>query len=216
MSALPFITPADVAAGTPAIVAHLRRGGLIAYPTETVYGFGSLVRDDALGRLALLKSRDVAKPFLLLVREAADIAELEWSESAQKLANAFWPGALTLALRARGDLPPRILSDNRTVAVRATPHEGVRALLQALGEPITSTSANTPGDPPASSRSAVESVLEALGATDVLVLDGGQLAPSAPSTLVDCSQEPPRVVRPGAITVEALTQVVEIANAGRI
>ncbi|HEX6559290.1 MAG TPA: L-threonylcarbamoyladenylate synthase, partial [Longimicrobiales bacterium] len=178
--------------------------------TETVYGFGCLVRDDALSALAALKSRDAAKPFLLLIREAGDIPQLEWTAAAHKLAEAFWPGPLTLALRVREALPARILSSDGTLAVRATPHDGLRALLSALREPITSTSANTPGDPPAASGADAAVVLNELGASAVLILDGGPLPPSAPSTVVDCSGERPRVVREGAVTTEALAQIVEI------
>ena len=188
---------------------HLRAGGLIAYPTETVYGFGSLVRDDALDALSELKSRDIAKPFLLLLREASDAPPLDWTPAARKLAAAFWPGPLTLALRGHTALNPRIISDEQTVAVRATPHEAVRALLEALKEPITSTSANLPGVAPAQSAQEVIDVLNELGASGVLVLDGGLLPPSAPSTIVDCSEDPPRVLRAGAITNEALQQVIE-------
>jgi L-threonylcarbamoyladenylate synthase len=207
---VPFVTADDVARSTPQIVEHLRAGGLIAYPTETVYGFGGLIRDDALTALAALKSRDDTKPFLVLIREPSDVPAIEWTPQARKLANAFWPGPLTIALRVQADFPARIISDEGTIAVRATPHAGVRALLESLGEPITSSSANTPRNPPATSTDEVVDVLETLGQTDVLVLDGGALMPSSPSTLVDCSVSPPRVLRAGAITIEALTQVVDI------
>jgi L-threonylcarbamoyladenylate synthase len=207
---LPFVSAADVARSTPEIIKHLRAGGLIAYPTETVYGFGGLIRDDALTALAALKSRDDSKPFLLLILEAFDLTALHWTAEARKLAAAFWPGPLTIALGVHADFPARILSDEGTIAVRATPHAGVRALLQSLGEPITSTSANTPRNRPATSTEEVVKVLEALGRADVLVLDGGVLMPSPSSTLVDCSVTPPRLLRAGAITVEALTQVVEM------
>lgn len=211
MKRLAFVTPSDVTRALPEIAAHLNDGGLIAYPTETVYGFGSLVRDDALTSLAALKSRDDTKPFLLLIRKAADVPQLEWTAPARLLADRFWPGPLTLALAARGDFPSRILAAEGTVAVRATPHEGVRALLEHLGEPITSTSANLPRVAPAQSADEVEEVLRELERPDVMILDGGVLAPSEPSTLVDCSTQPPRVIRAGAITTETLTQVVELA-----
>lgn len=211
MKRLEFATPEDVRAAIPAVVAHLKDGGLIGYPTETVYGFGGLVRDDALTRLAGLKARDEAKPFLLLIRSGENLPQLEWTEAARLLAERFWPGPLTLALQVRGEFPARILSAEGTVAVRATPHEGIRALLATLREPITSSSANLPGEPPAADADEVERVLRELGEEDVLILDGGALAPSPSSTLVDCAQTPPRVLRQGVITREALSQVVEIA-----
>jgi L-threonylcarbamoyladenylate synthase len=210
MRRLPFVTPDDVRAALPAISAHLRGGGLIAYPTETVYGFGGLVRDDALASLSALKSRDESKPFLLLIRSAEDVPELRWTDAARTLADRFWPGPLTLALCVHGRFPARILSDEGTLAVRATPHEGLRMLLERLGEPITSSSANLPREATATTADEVEAILHELERDDVLVLDGGELPRSDPSTIVDCSEEKPRVIRAGAITTEALTQVVDI------
>lgn len=211
MTRLPFTTPREVEQALPSILTHLEGGGLIAYPTETVYGFGGLIRDDALASLSALKSRDESKPFLLLIRAAADLPQLQWTAAARKLADRFWPGPLTLALAVSGDFPSRILSAEGTVAVRATPHEGVRTLLERLGQPITSTSANLPRSAPAESGDDAEAVLRELEREDVMILDGGVLPSSEPSTLVDCSVEPVRVLRVGAITTEALTQVVELA-----
>ena len=210
MRRLPFTTPAAVSRALDEIVTHLRDGGLIAYPTETVYGFGGLLRDDALAELSALKSRDESKPFLILVRSAEDMQGVTWTPAARKLAASFWPGALSIALCVDRDLPTRILSDEGTVAIRATPHEGIRALLERLGEPITSTSANLPRSAPARSADEVAHVLRELEREDVLILDGGELPPSASSTLIDCSVDPPRILREGAITTEALSQIVDL------
>ena len=211
MTRLPFLAAADVERALNDVVAHLSDGGLIAYPTETVYGFGGLVRDDALASLSALKSRDESKPFLLLIREAPDLPQLQWTQAATRLAARFWPGALTLALAVRGDFPSRILSAEGTVAVRATPHAAVRTLLERLREPITSTSANLPRSAPARSADEVEEVLRALEREDVMILDGGVLPASESSTLIDCSTDPPRLIRAGAITTEAIMQVVELS-----
>jgi L-threonylcarbamoyladenylate synthase len=209
-----FVTHEEVLRAIPTIIDHLRANQVIAYPTETVYGFGSLIQEQALERVGELKTRDETKPFLLLVSNAAQCAQLEWNEPARKLAQAFWPGPLTLALQATsGEFPRRVLSSQGTVAVRETPHAGLRALLDQLGEPITSTSANLQRSAPASSANEAAAVLEALGAADVLLLDGGVLPPMQPSTLVDCSVEPVRVLRVGSISVDALRQVVEHIDA---
>jgi L-threonylcarbamoyladenylate synthase len=214
MKRIPFQTPDDVLAALPLVTTHLRGGGAIAYPTETVYGFGGILSPVALQRVAELKSRDESRPFLLLVSSATQCAELEWTEPARALARAFWPGPLTLALRATsGEFPANVLSPSGTVAVRETSHTELRMLLDVLGEPITSSSANLRGDAPAESADEAEVVLRQLGAEDVVLLDGGVLPSATPSTLVDCSADPVRVLRVGSISVEALRAVVEQLDA---
>lgn len=210
MNRVAFETHEQVLAAMPKVIDHLRCGGAIAYPTETVYGFGGMLSETALARVAELKTRGDDKPFLLLVSNATQVPQLEWNENARLLAQEFWPGPLTLALRATsGEFPPQVLSAQNTVAVRETSHHGLRTMLEVLGSPITSTSANLRGQPPAASGEDAAVVLEELGADDVLLLDGGALKPSEPSTLVDCSIDPPHVVRVGAISMESLRKVVE-------
>jgi L-threonylcarbamoyladenylate synthase len=211
---LPFTTPDEVRAAVPLVVDHLKRDGAIAYPTETVYGFGGLITEAALKRVAELKSRAENKPFLLLVSNPAQCAGLEWNEDARKLAQHFWPGPLTLALRATsGEFPAQVLSESQTVAVRETPHPGLRTLLDVLGAPITSSSANLPRQAPADDAADVANILSELNADDVLLLDGGRLAPAEPSTLVDCSVVPARVLRQGGIPIAKLREVVEQLDA---
>ena len=209
MKRIAFQSPEQVLHALPEVIDHLRAHGALAYPTETVYGFGGLLTRPALERVAQLKARPETKPFLLLVSQAAQLAGLEWNDAARRLAQQFWPGPLTLALRATsGEFPAQVLSPEQTVAVRETPHPGLRTLLDVLGEPITSTSANLPGQAPASSADQVAAVLAALGAQDVLLLDGGQLPAAQSSTLVDCSGDRVRVLREGAIPVSSLRDVV--------
>jgi L-threonylcarbamoyladenylate synthase len=207
---LPFTTLAQQVAAIDRVVTHLRDGGLIACPTETVYGFGCALQPAALDRLAMLKERLEEKPFLIVVREARDVHGIEWSREALALAARFWPGPLTLALRVRPDtFPARVVSADGTVAVRATSHHGLRRVLEELGEPITSTSANAPGGRPARSSAEVLAVLaETADPSGVLVLDGGTLPASAPSTIVDATVRPPRVLREGAIDVAELAEIV--------
>lgn len=214
MTEIDFGTPADQAHHAPAIARHLREGGLIAYPTETVYGFGCALIPSALEALARLKQREVGRPFLLLVRDRTDAHGLWWTESAEALARAFWPGPLTLVLRLeRGAYPERVVADG-AVAVRATPHWGVRSILEALQSPLTSTSANQPGRPAATSAAGARTVLHTVGEyADVWLLDAGELAPSPPSTIVDCARERPRLVRAGAIELDTLKEVVEEIDA---
>lgn len=211
MKTLPFLVPADVQSAIPDVVGHLRAGGLIAYPTETVYGFGCLLQDDALARLAEVKGRADDKPFLVLVGTVSDLAGVTWSDSARQLARAFWPGPLTLALPAEpGLFHPRVVGPAGTIAVRETSHPAVRELLLALGVPLTSTSANAPGEASALTAEDAAAILREARATDAWILDGGRLTRSEPSTLVDCSVEPPRVIREGVITIDALAKVAPV------
>lgn len=208
MTALPFVTEADARAAVPRVAAHLRGGGLLAYPTETVYGLGSRPVEADLRTLAALKGRAAGKPFLLLVssREMAEAQGLALNESARALARAFWPGPLTLVLPGGGGrLPDLLRGPEGGIAVRWTSHAGVALLVAALGEPLTSTSANLPGAPPAPGADAIlRDFAPAVADGRLLVLDGGVLGNQPPSTVVDCTGPVARVVRPGAITLARL------------
>ncbi len=215
MDTLPFRTSADVERALPRVLDHLRGNGVLAYPTETVYGFGCALRPAALERLASLKRRIESKPFLVLVATPEQVAPLVWTDVAMRLAAAFWPGPLTIALAApAGAFPEGVRSEDGNVAVRATPHPGMRRLLQELGEAVTSSSANAPGQPAALDAHEAAHALTMLGSTDALVLDGGRLAASPPSTVVDASGPVPRILREGAIRLEELRTVIGEIDAG--
>jgi L-threonylcarbamoyladenylate synthase len=197
-----------VTAALAPTVAHLRAGGLIAYPTETVYGLGSRAHTAEVQALARLKGRRPDKPFLLLVadRDMAEAQGLAFSEAASALARAFWPGPLTLVLPGGdGRLPDTLRGPEGGIAVRWTSHRGMARLVRTLGEPVTSTSANLPGAPPAPGAEAiVRDFAPALEAGTLLVLDGGVLGNSPPSTVVDCTRPLPRLIREGALTLADL------------
>lgn len=200
---LPFQREAEVSHAIPKVLAHLRRGGVLAYPTETVYGLGSEASDVALDRLAAMKGRPPRKPFLLLVSSVA-MAErcgLEFNQPARVLAAEFWPGPLTLVLRGgEGQLPDRLRGAEGGIAVRWTSHRDVARLIAVMGRPLTSTSANLPGGSPApGAERIVEMFPAAVAEGTLLVLDGGVLGNVPPSTLVDCTGRLPMLVREGAI-----------------
>jgi len=207
---VPFRDEAAWRASAPGVAAYLDRGGLLAHPTETVYGLGCALRDDALDRLARLKRRE-AGPFLVLVGDAQPPNGVEWPDAASRLAAAFWPGPLTLVVRTRaGAFPGRVLGADGTLAVRATAHPGVALLLRELGAPMTSTSANERGEPPAADVEHAHDVLDGLDPDGaVWLLDGGALEPSPPSTLVECGNGPPRVLRAGALDIARLREVID-------
>ena len=212
MKPVPFARADEIAAAMPRVVAHLQSGGLLAYPTETVYGLGSRARAADVWALARLKGRRPGKPFLLLVssREMAEAQGLAFSEGANALARAFWPGPLTLVLPGGGGrLPDELRGPEGGIAVRWTSHRGTVQLVAALGEPITSTSANLPGQPPAPGADAIARDFKpAVEQGVLLVLDGGVLGNSPSSTIVDCTRPAAQLVREGALTVEELRRAV--------
>lgn len=200
---LPFQAEADITTAIPLVQSHLQRGGVLAYPTETVYGLGTEATDAALDSLANLKGRPPRKPFLLLVSSLAmaDACGLVFNQPARVLAAEFWPGPLTLVLRGgEGRLPDRLRGAEGGIAVRWTSHRAVARLIARMGQPLTSTSANRPGGPPApGAERLVELFPNAVADGTLLVLDGGVLGNVPPSTLVDCTGPLPRLVREGAI-----------------
>jgi L-threonylcarbamoyladenylate synthase len=199
-------------------LAHLRGGGLLAYPTETVYGLGGAAEQAPLRRLLALKGRGGAHPVLLLVAGPDAVPGLVWTHAARELAEVFWPGAVTLVLSdPAATFPPGVRSSVGGVAVRQSAHPVAAALVRGLGAPITSTSANAPGEPPA--RTGGEAVTAAsslgVGPDELVLLDGGLLKPSAPSTVVDCTASVPRVLREGAVPLQRLRCVVTETHAAR-
>jgi L-threonylcarbamoyladenylate synthase len=183
------------------VLDHLRAGGLLAYPTETVYGFGGLPIPSVIEKLWALKSRDPAKPMLLLVPDREAVSDLTWTSEAIELADVFWPGSVTLVLSDPGaGYPEGVRGSRGSVAVRVSPHPLVRELVSALGGAILSTSANPPGEMPAmDAQGALRAALDGGAGPELWVLDGGVLEPSPPSTIIDCSGPEPMVLREGTI-----------------
>ena len=191
-------TPDRTALGEAALV--LARGGLVAFPTETFYGLGAGALDRAaIRRIFGLKGRPETKPLLLLV-DSIGMAEAvgEVGARARALMVRHWPGALTLVLRARPGVPIEVTAGTRTVGVRLSPHPVALGLVRALRAPVTAPSANPSGLEPPTTASAV---LAYFGDAIDLVLDGGGTAGGEPSTVLDTTVDPPRVLRQGAVTV---------------
>jgi L-threonylcarbamoyladenylate synthase len=181
-------------------------GGLVAYPTDTLYGLaGDPANDAAMERLFEAKGRDLTVAIPLI---AADLEQVRaWvgglSATAFRLADAFWPGPLTLVVPAPHRFSPRLLGGGVTVAIRVPAHAVAAGLARACGRPITSTSANlTGGDPPSRPDAIDERLSERLD----LVLDAGPCAGGAPSTIVDVAGDVPQLVRGGAIAWERVLE----------
>jgi L-threonylcarbamoyladenylate synthase len=208
MTVLAFRTSADVSVAIPTVVAHLQNGGLMAHPTETVYGLGSRANTADLAALADLKGRASGKPFLLLIagiEMAADLG-LTFTPAARALAQRFWPGPVTLVLNGgEGRLPDTLRGPEGGIAVRWTSHGPTAALIGHLQAPISSTSANTPGAGTAPGVGAlVEMFGKAVESGLLMVLDGGVLGNVPPSTLIDCTRPTPGLIREGAIPLTEL------------
>lgn len=178
--------------------AVLRGGGLVAFPTETFYGLGAAALDrGAVRRIFELKGRPETKPLLVLVDSLVMAQRVgDFGPKACALAARHWPGALTLVVPARAGVPEEVTAGTGTIGVRVSVHAVARGLVGALGAPVTAPSANASGGAPATTASDVLAYFE--DRID-LVLDGGPTPGGEPSTVLDTTVEPPRVVRQGAV-----------------
>ncbi len=204
------IVPAD--AGNIAAAAEiLRSGGLVAFPTETVYGLGANANDDdAVGRVFAAKDRPRTNPLIVHVSDTAAARDIVgFGDMAEKLAAAFWPGALTLVLPRLGDgLSPLVSAGLETAAVRVPSHPAAQALLKAAGVPVAAPSANRAGG--VSPTVAGHVAFSLLGPDDggpAMILDGGQCVIGVESTVIDLSGDAPTLLRPGGITAEDIEAV---------
>ena len=188
-------------------VAVLKGGGLVVYPSDTVYGLGAAASDSrAAARLFVVKGRPSQKAVSLLLADAEDMPPLcaEVPSVARRLAERFWPGPFTLVLRRSPEFHSEALGGD-TLALRVPDHPFLREMIRRLGEPITGTSANRSGQP--SCRTAREAQRE-LGDTVDLIIDGGPSRAGPESTVVDITAESPKLVREGAIGRAEMEQVV--------
>ena len=186
----------------------LRNGGVAAIPTDTVYGLASNGLDAAaVARVFEVKGRPagVALPLLLASADDLSLCCVDVPESARSLAGAFWPGPLTLVLRRSGTVPDAVTGGGDTVGVRVPDHPVPREMARRLGAPITGTSANRSGLPPATTAAEVR---EQIGDRVDYVLDGGAARSGVPSTVLDLTAVAPVIVRLGAVPAEAVARVL--------
>ena len=186
----------------------LKDGGVVAFPTDTVYGVGvDPLQPQAVRKLYRIKGRPDDKPIAILVGSIEDVERVAQSpsETFSRLADRFWPGGLTLILEAR-DLPPEITAAGSTVGVRMPNHPLTLELLRAFGGPIATTSANRSGEDPATSASEVDAQL---GDRVNLIVDGGDTITKVASTVLDLSASPPRILRHGGISEQMLMECLK-------
>ena len=203
---------ADDDAGRALAVEALRSGGIVALPTDTVYGIAvALETAGGIEALFAAKRRAPDKGIMLLLADAGQAPSIgDWPPAAAALAEAFWPGGLTVVVPQRPDRPlPGVLTGGTpTIGLRVPDHAAPRALAAAVG-PLPTTSANISGLPEA--RDAAE-ILAQLGAVVALVLDGGVADGGPASTVVDCTSERPAILRSGAIAPERVGEVLDAAG----
>ena len=188
--------------------AALGRGGLVVFPTESVYGLGAdAASAAAVERLVAVRGREEGKPILVLASDlgmvtqvARDVPPLAW-----RLADRLWPGALTLVLPARDGLPAALTAGSGTIGVRVPDHVTARALVAALGRPVTAPSANPPGGAPAET---IEQAQAYFGAHVDVYVDGGWCN-GAPSTVVKIDGDAFTVLREGRIDAASIRRATE-------
>jgi L-threonylcarbamoyladenylate synthase len=186
----------------------IRRGGLVAFPTETVYGLGAdALNPEAVKGIFTAKMRPLDNPIIVHVADKEDVYKLalDVPESARKLMDAFWPGPLTLVLKA-SDIVPKVTTGGLdTVAIRMPRHKVALALIMESRRPIAAPSANLAGRP---SPTLAEHVIRDLyGRVDV-ILDAGPTSIGVESTVLDLTSSPPQILRPGGVTLEDLKKIL--------
>ena len=190
------------------VVEVLRNGGVAAIPTDTVYGLAANgLAAAAAARVFEVKGRPAGMALPLLLASADDLSLccVDVPDSARNLATAFWPGPLTLVLRRSDAVPDAVTGGGDTVGVRVPDHPVPREIAQRLGSPITGTSANRSGLPPATTAAEVR---EQIGDRVDYVLDGGAARSGVPSTVLDLTGAAPVIVRLGAVPAEAVARVL--------
>lgn len=206
----------DPSAANPREVAEmaavLLADGVMAYPTETFYGLGAAgLSAPAVASIYRLKKRDAGKSLSLIVSDMDMVRELagELSPAFQALAQEFWPGPLTLVVKAAATLPHFLTGPGGTVAVRIPPVTWIRDLVEEISQPLTATSANLSGhgdlSEPADVAAGFDGRIE-------LIVDGGRTPGGAPSTIVDVTGNSPRVLREGQISSAKIRELVNIQD----
>jgi L-threonylcarbamoyladenylate synthase len=191
-----------------AAAAIIKAGGLVAFPTETVYGLGAdALNADAVLALFAAKNRPLDNPPIIHVENTVDVYKLteEVSAKAEQLMKEFWPGPLTLVFKRSQDVPEVTVAGLDTVAVRMPKHNVALALIKASGCPIAAPSANLAGKP---SPTTAKHVFDDLNGRIDAILDAGPTRIGVESTVLDVSVDPPLLLRPGGTSVEALQKVL--------
>lgn len=186
----------------------LRSGGLVAVPTETVYGLGANAFDkNACLKIFEAKGRPADNPLIVHIAHQSQLLDIveEVNENAEKLINSFWPGPLTIVMKKSNKIPAEVSAGLDTVAVRMPSHKTAYQLLDMCGIPIAAPSANTSGKP---SPTTAKHVFEDMNGRIDAIVDGGSCTVGLESTVIDVTEDVPKLLRPGGITYEQLCDVL--------
>ena len=193
----------DVIGSAAAIIS---RGGVIAYPTETIYGLGAdATNEQAIRKIFEIKGRNFSNPVSLIIGRREDVHPLVRAipKTAQKLMDAFWPGPLTIVFEAAGCVSPLLTAKTGKIGIRLSGQDGARQIALAAGKPLTATSANLSGLPECAT---ADEVIAQLGDRLDAVVDLGNTSGTAGSTIIDTTTEQPVILRAGVISREEILQ----------
>lgn len=191
----------------------IENGGVVVFPTSHLYGLGAdALNPTAVARIFRIKQRSERKPLLILIKHRSELKRIvrTVTPSAECIMDNFWPGGVTIVLRAKQDLPVKLTAGTGKIGVRLPAHPVAAALVDALTNPITGTSANVSGICGCSKLSELDAVIR--DRAD-LVLDGGPLPPGVGSTVVDATLDPVKILRQGSVSAE---RIFDILNRRRI
>ena len=186
----------------------MKRGGVIAYPTETLYGLGADGKNEqAVEKVFLIKGRDFKSPISLIIGDRKDLIGLvdEITDTAHWLMEKFWPGGLTLVFRASSSIPSRLTGSTGKIGIRISSHPIATILTKTLSHPITATSANLSGEGECSSAG---EVIQCLGNRIDAVIDGGPTPGSKGTTILDVTVHPPVILREGIIPISLIQDTI--------
>ncbi len=190
------------------ITGILKRGGIIAYPTETFYGLGADATDErAIEKIYTIKGRKGRKPISIIIGSAkdVDIFAVNISETSRKLMERFWPGGMTLIFEASSSIPEILTAETGTIGIRNSSHVIATHLARNLPGALTATSANISGGKECTS---ADDVIESLGDRIDVLVDGGKTPGGSGSTVVDVSKEPPVILREGVVPSSLINEII--------
>jgi len=190
--------------------AIVSRGGVIAYPTETIYGLGAdASNEQAIRKIFELKGRNFSNPISVIIGRPDDVHPLvrKIPKAAQKLMDAFWPGPLTIVFEAAGSVSPLLTANTGRIGIRLSGHDTARRIARAAGKPLTATSANLSGGPECAT---ANQVIAQIGDKLDAIVDSGNTSGTAGSTIIDATREHPVILRTGVISREEIFKITGI------